>query len=340
MKLFHIEKNELTSFFLREHNTLDIDSLALYSRKNVTWTCNEDHNFDRPVRDFVRSQSCPHCVKKISSDKFLNSEFCKIKNEINSKSIALGDNRTSVFWNCSVCSHSWNASAWSRSKKQSGCPSCKNGLQHSKNEIRIYTELKSLFHKVEQNFSIDNLKYDIFISDLNVLIEYDGAKWHSQEKTILNDIKKNKLAKDNGYMLIRVREQGLEKMSDLDLLLDINTNNNRDDKAQKHIVNSLLTHLNKLYEKDFSNYIHSENFLNDKAYCDFINKNHLENNITLHPKYKEFAKDLNKLQPFSISTYTKINVWWRCDKNHTWEASPLNRKVTGCPHCRKLKSQN
>ena len=60
--------------------------------------------------------------------------------------------------------------------------------------------------------------YDFYIPDKNMLIEVDGDYWHAkdkeikdmsliQKKTFYNDIRKNAIAKSNGYELERVWEE-------------------------------------------------------------------------------------------------------------------------------------
>ncbi len=338
MKLLHIEKPELATRYSKE-NSIELSFLALYSRKNVLWNCENKHSFERPVRDYVRSQSCPECKKdnSIKSNKSLLKEFDKKLNSFNPDSISLGDNRTKIWWKCSCCNFPWEASAWSRNKKQSGCPSCHSSFQHSKNEIRLFSELSFLFNNVEHNYTVEGYKYDIYICDLNILIEYDGSKWHSQPETIKNDLKKNNIAKNNNYSLIRIREKGLKPLSDNDICLEFDTNTSRDKETQSLIIHLLLEKLGKIHNLDFSNYINNKCFVNDDFYFNIINKGIITNNLTLHPKYKEFATELNKQKPKTIATFTKEKFWWRCSSNkkHTWLASPLNRKRTNCPHCYK-----
>ena len=60
--------------------------------------------------------------------------------------------------------------------------------------------------------------YDFFIPSKNILIEVDGDYWHGkdkqlkemsliQKKAFYNDIKKNAIAKNNGYQIERVWEE-------------------------------------------------------------------------------------------------------------------------------------
>lgn len=64
--------------------------------------------------------------------------------------------------------------------------------------------------------------YDFFIPSKNMLIEVDGDYWHAkdkelkemslmQKKTFYNDIKKNAIAKNNGFEIERVWEEEIMK---------------------------------------------------------------------------------------------------------------------------------
>jgi very-short-patch-repair endonuclease len=83
----------------------------------------------------------------------------------------------------------------------------------------------SLFFKIETQVKItgdDFEKYiDIVIPKKNVLIEYDGSRWHR------NSEKADRLVSEhlrkNGWTVVRIREEPLEKLSDLDLILSSKT---------------------------------------------------------------------------------------------------------------------
>ena len=68
--------------------------------------------------------------------------------------------------------------------------------------------------------------YDFFIPSKNMLLEVDGDYWHAkdkelkemslmQKKTFYNDIKKNAIAKSNGFELERVWEEEIMKNYEL-----------------------------------------------------------------------------------------------------------------------------
>ncbi len=52
---------------------------------------------------------------------------------------------------------------------------------------------------------------------------------------------------------------------------------------------------------------------------------------------KEWNYEKNKnLKPSDVIAGSGKKVWWKCEKNHEWQASILNRtsKHSGCPYCR------
>jgi hypothetical protein len=47
-----------------------------------------------------------------------------------------------------------------------------------------------------------------------------------------------------------------------------------------------------------------------------------------------FEKNVG-VSPFDLAPYSKVKVWWRCEKGHEWQATVGNRYRgnTGCPVC-------
>ena len=98
---------------------------------------------------------------------------------------------------------------------KTGCPICKL----SKGELKIAKLLNDLNISFKREYNIPDsntkFRYDFYLPDLNILIEYDGRQhfepvtaWGG-EKELLNiqkrDKTKNKIAKEKGYKLIRIK---------------------------------------------------------------------------------------------------------------------------------------
>ena len=90
-----------------------------------------------------------------------------------------------------------------------GCPIC--GIQLSNAEIEICDFIKSLgFHDVVKNNRsiIHPYEIDIFIPSLNIGIEFNGLKWHSDEykKDNLYHLNKLEMCNKKGVQLIQIFE--------------------------------------------------------------------------------------------------------------------------------------
>ena len=86
--------------------------------------------------------------------------------------------------------------------------------------------LKEIGIKYETQKIVGGKIYDFFIPSKNILVEVDGDYWHAKDKelkemsamqkrTFYNDIKKNAIAKNNGYEIERVWEEEIMKNYEL-----------------------------------------------------------------------------------------------------------------------------
>ncbi len=334
---------DLFMHFDKEKNKdIDLSILTTGSRTIVFWKCCNGHSFERKMADFNRSKSCKKCRMKENSlfeNKKIMKEWDFSKNkDLNPKEINQNNNRLKVAWICKECSHQWNARVHSRAKKNSGCPKCASTKQHSKNEIRLYSELKTIFNEVVSDYKLEGFSYDIYIKDINLLIEYDGFKWHKDRYE--KDMDKNIIASNNGFKLIRLREKGLNKLSDSDISIPFDFNIKRDFDTQKKLVNLLLEKINELFyqeEKIFDEYINEKSFKNIDEYNKYEHKIKHKNTVKDNPLLLSQwdLKKNNNIDAGSVSLKTSRLYWWKCDKgeDHSWESSPLNRQKRGCPFC-------
>jgi G:T-mismatch repair DNA endonuclease (very short patch repair protein)/predicted nucleic acid-binding Zn ribbon protein len=133
---------------------------------------------------------------------------------------------------CGYCNKEFNVT---QCQKHYKCCSKKCATKylfdHSKKtklEIKFENLLKenNIFYKTSYYVKYnDTFKvYDFFIPNKNLLIETDGIFWHGkikpkkgyypiQVRNMKNDKTKNRLAKDNGYNLIRIWEDEIDKFN-------------------------------------------------------------------------------------------------------------------------------
>lgn len=90
----------------------------------------------------------------------------------------------------------------------------------SKPEMDFYYILQYYFgeRNIKSQFKLKSKFFDFKLGD-HILIEYDGDYWHSKPSHIENDKLKTKLAIDNGYILVRIKDS---ESKNIDILNKIN----------------------------------------------------------------------------------------------------------------------
>lgn len=93
----------------------------------------------------------------------------------------------------------------------------KNGeikhIYRSKQEIIFEKLIKDKFNvQLEDSFWLNGKCFDFKVPNKNILIELDNSYWHSKLEAIENDKYKDKLAKDNNFILYRFRFEKESKL--------------------------------------------------------------------------------------------------------------------------------
>lgn len=152
------------------------------------------------ARNSVASD-CPDLIK----------EWYKASNKEDTPYIVTVGSDKRVTWRCAECHHLWDAQVKSRAIKKTGCPKCMERHNVSFPEMAIFFYLKEAFEDIKLNSEIKNIEpyksIDIHLPSLNLIIEYDGGRTHANK--LNNDLEKSKLIVEQGYVLFRVRDNGL-----------------------------------------------------------------------------------------------------------------------------------
>lgn len=116
----------------------------------------------------------------------------------------------SVHWKCRF-GHEFPMGISHRTTRGQGCPEC-SLFGTSRNELRVYCEIKSQFKCASWRYRGFGPEVDIYIPDLLVGIEYDGKYWHSEKEQ--QDREKTELLASHNVKLMRLREFGLPLISE------------------------------------------------------------------------------------------------------------------------------
>jgi very-short-patch-repair endonuclease/predicted pyridoxine 5'-phosphate oxidase superfamily flavin-nucleotide-binding protein len=334
----------------KKNNRLTPKNVTAGSNKKVWWQCSKGHEWEAKVYDRNRGNGCPYCIgKKVNYDNCLQiinpnlaKEWHPTKNgSLTPKDVTAFSNKK-IWWHCSR-GHEWETTVYHRNKG-SDCPYCHS--QTSLLELRVFTEMKFLFHDAEHRKKINGVECDVFLPSLNLAIEIDGAYYHKNKYE--QDKKKNNILKKANVDLIRIREKELSKVSSHDILL-------KTKKIEFSLFHNLIKQIILLRTVDYKvrkriqDYLTKAEFVNNQEFIRIWNMlpspfPELSLN-TLNPRLaKEWHSTKNgNLKPIDVTEFSGKKVWWQCLKGHEWE-STVNNRSSGfnCPYCsgRKVNDDN
>ena len=275
-------------------------------------------------------------VKRLSISKSLlidQWDFDKNK-DLNPDNITLGSDKK-VWWKCKL-GHSFQQKVNSRAKNIGGCPICYKESQTSFYEQALYFYLKQAT-TCKHRYSDLGFELDLFLPDLKIGIEYDGEYWH-RNKTF--EIKKNK-CEELGMKFIAVEENYHLNCPSIDEEKNSITINANPSMNFSFIIEKICSFCRlPLIETDLK-----EDSIS--IYNNYIVSRKENNLLTQFPqiaKEWDYEKNLD-LRPEMFYPKSGKNVWWKCEKGHSWKAAIDSRTKRGhnCPYCcnqKKLKGFN
>jgi very-short-patch-repair endonuclease len=330
-------------------NKMTPNEISYGSTIKVWWICAKGHEWKASCNNRTRGRNCPFCtrkkIKKEDSIAILYPQLLKEwdftrNGEISPYQLSYGSERC-VWWKCEN-GHEWAARINKRTKGQ-GCPKCRLYHGTSFNEQAIFYYIEKVFNQVHNRKVIKkgevSFETDIYIPSINVAIEYDGP-YHSKMKQQVRDVAKNIFLKAKDIRLIRVRSRGLPKI-DEDGAFYIFEEKHQDIEASILRIFSYISVL-----PGIRNDVNVQNMINN------VDVNVKRDSIYIYEKYLKYKdeKNLSKVFPYlsrewhptknedlKLNQFTEgsnINVWWICNKGHSWKAT-INRRTSGsgCPYC-------
>ncbi len=209
------------------------------SHRKVWWICHKgiDHEWEAVISSrtsFKKSNNkatgCAICGgKKVVSSNCLAKthphllkELHPTKNgDLDPYKIFSGSHKK-IWWQClrNPIHPDWRTEVRNRAIKNTGCDYCWPTPQ-SKEELIIIFELKYLFPSMDPSglkTKVNGKKYtaDIYIKELNLIIEYDGIYWHRKKEDL--DTRKTQVLKLSGFQVIRIRQSPLKKITKDDII--------------------------------------------------------------------------------------------------------------------------
>ena len=203
VKQWHPTKNKVTPF-----------DVTQFTHKSVWWKCEHGHEWKSDVANRTNMHSgCPYCAGNLHTPETclaaafpdVAKEWHPTKNDRTPQEVTKSG-AYRAWWQCSICSHEWQATVNNRTNMGSSCPNCCVGLQSSAPEIRLWSEIVHVFGKenVKHRWRDLGFEIDVYIPALRAGIEYDGFTWHKDK--IAQDNAKYEKIKSHNIFLIRVTE--------------------------------------------------------------------------------------------------------------------------------------
>jgi len=82
-------------------------------------------------------------------------------------------------------------------------------------ELLVGEHLRQVGYEVKHWFRINNHRFDWMIKGRHILVECDGDYHHTLPYHIKNDPINDKIARDNGYKMVRIKYLEYQKMDDV-----------------------------------------------------------------------------------------------------------------------------
>lgn len=311
-------------------------SFSKGSMERIWWLCPNGHAYCTRILLKNEKNDCPYCNHKVvlQGQTDLASRYPEVamewdytKNGSLKPTDVFPKSTKKVWWLCPQ-GHSYRASIGHRTTEKTGCPICNKEHKVSFAEKLMFFYLQKSIGEVLENYNGGLPRYsniDIFLPAYKVGIEYDGAHWHKSAK---RDNEKNENCKKLGIRLIRIREKGCPQLNSSSYDFYVEAGN------YLMILEALRSALKEVCNCPFSFDFNLERDtpLIERLILNKTKENTIANNDRLLAEWD--SEKNGGIDPKYISSGSDKKYFWKCDKGHTWAASPSNRRRgDGCPYC-------
>jgi predicted Zn-ribbon and HTH transcriptional regulator len=209
---------------LKEKNiSLQEPFIYINNKSKLKLKCNIDnYEWETKYLNFINNnKGCAKCagILKLTQEeveKIVNDQCLKMNFKLN-KSFEYKNTRSLILEiKCNNCNHIWNVRFNNFIYHNSGCPEC--NISKGEQEIEKVLKEYDINYIKQKTFKdckyIKNLKFDFFLPELNICIEYDGIQHYEALDFFGGEIKlkenqnrdqiKNQYCIDNNIDLIRI----------------------------------------------------------------------------------------------------------------------------------------
>ena len=203
--------------------------------------------------------------------------------------------------------------------------------------MRVFSELAWVFKQARSQEVISDWECDVFLPELNAVVEVDGEYWHRDKRDF--DSQKTLGLIELGLFVLRVRDKGLEPITQHDIILGTS-------ETEFDVVARILQVFRDSFELPqelgarTSQYLTDAKIRNGGLYRKLIKDLALpQAGKSLAELYPDVAGEWHSgrnspLTPLGVHAKSHLEVWWKCSSGHEWPAKISNRaNGRGCPYC-------
>ena len=211
-----LNTNEIVSMFRKRHGDKYDYSKVIYSKmhEKLCIICPKHGEFFQTPSKHLLGQKCPKCAIEMRAEEknIGNEEFIRRAREIYGDKYIYADTKYTKMEEKVKVICPKHGEFWQKPYDHlhgHGCPKC--GLIMSKGENEIYEYVCKLIGKENVERSnrtvLDGYEIDIYIPSIQIGIEYNGLKWHSEKfKNRYYHLTKTNEANRKGVKLIHIFE--------------------------------------------------------------------------------------------------------------------------------------
>ncbi|MVU76002.1 hypothetical protein GPX89_01940 [Nocardia sp. ET3-3] len=325
-----------------------------YSKTPRWWICAAGHEWEVAPADRTRNEQCPECAKSRRSDskrtpkpgRSLADLYPEIAAEwhptLNGKLTAADVNpggRQKRWWQCRANEHAWLTPPYKRTMRGDDCPRC-SLIGVSARQLRLEYELAAAGLPVSHGhppIPVNRrrpVRCDIVIPSLNLIIEYDGVRFHRGLDR--QDRAQSAALTSAGWTVLRVRELPLHGLGGDEVFVSPT-------ESIKSVALKVLGSLEKRgYVADrLNDYRTSADTWGESDARKAIHQHRTVSlatkNPTLAAEFDPAKNDGVRADQVHPGTHTRF-VWSCSNCGHDWTAAVSTRASGhGCPRCRYRK---
>lgn len=234
------------------------------------------------------------------------------KNPKKPSEITAKNDASKVEWICKHCGREFYTMIGWRVSEGAGCPYCgKNSGSYP--ELLIYNYYKHRYKDVRYRYKINKCEADIYIADINTVIDYRGSLWHSTEEAKDRDNFREKVIREFGAYQIIIHEHKDTEDKDTKLINDtVDTMN-----ISKFYVSSLKPLISMIDNKlnlEFNNEFYEDSILETNKLKQSHRKidNITETNPEILNIWDYDKNEAENIEPEAFTRGTKYSAWFKC----------------------------